>query len=134
MIDETQANARKPVVNGIKAHGALAIAQMLHAGALSQGNRFRDTTVGPSPAQPKGEQMTVYHGRGRYGLPAAMTESQIATPSTALLSRRGAQSEVAGFDAIEIHGANGYLLDQFLTDYANNRADRWAAPRRTACD
>jgi 2,4-dienoyl-CoA reductase-like NADH-dependent reductase (Old Yellow Enzyme family) len=32
---------------------------------------------------------------------------------------------VAGFDAIEIHGANGYLLDQFLTDYTNQRSDRW---------
>ena len=49
MTDEAQANAWKPVVSGIKAHGSLAIAQMLHAGALSQGNRFRDTTVGPSP-------------------------------------------------------------------------------------
>jgi 2,4-dienoyl-CoA reductase-like NADH-dependent reductase (Old Yellow Enzyme family) len=125
MIDETQANARKPVVNGIKAHGALAIAQMLHAGALSQGNRFRDTTVGPSPAQPKGEQMTVYHGRGRYGLPAAMTESQIADAINGFAESAGRAIEVAGFDAIEIHGANGYLLDQFLTDYANNRADRW---------
>ena len=41
MTDEAQANAWKRVVHGIKAHGALAIAQMLHAGALSQGNRFR---------------------------------------------------------------------------------------------
>ena len=62
MTDEAQANAWKPVVNGIKAHGALAIAQLMHAGAISQGNRFRDTTVGPSPVQPKGAQMTFYHG------------------------------------------------------------------------
>jgi 2,4-dienoyl-CoA reductase-like NADH-dependent reductase (Old Yellow Enzyme family) len=33
--------------------------------------------------------------------------------------------EVAGFDGIEIHGANGYLLDQFLTDYSNRRDDGW---------
>jgi 2,4-dienoyl-CoA reductase-like NADH-dependent reductase (Old Yellow Enzyme family) len=58
MTDEAQANAWKPVVSGIKEHGALAIAQLLHAGALSQGNRFRDSTVGPSPVRPKGEQMT----------------------------------------------------------------------------
>ena len=66
MTDEAQANAWKPVVNGIKAHGALAIAQMMHAGAISQGNRFRDGTVGPSAVQPKGEQMTFYHGKDRY--------------------------------------------------------------------
>ena len=66
MTDEAQANAWKPVVNGIKAHGALAIAQMMHAGAISQGNRFRDGTVGPSAIQPKGKQMTFYHGKDRY--------------------------------------------------------------------
>lgn len=128
MTDEAQANAWKPVVNGIKAHGALAIAQMMHAGAISQGNRFRDTTVGPSSVQPKGEQMTFYHRRYRYTLPAAMTEAQIADAINGFAESAGRAIEVAGFDAIEIHGANGYLLDQFLTDYANNRTDRWSGP------
>ena len=125
MTDEAQANAWKPVVSGIKAHGALAIAQMMHAGAISQGNRFRNTTVGPSPVQPKGEQMAFYHGNGRYALPAAMTEAQITDVINGFAESAKRAIEVAGFDAIEIHGANGYLLDQFLTGYANNRADRW---------
>jgi 2,4-dienoyl-CoA reductase-like NADH-dependent reductase (Old Yellow Enzyme family) len=125
MTDEAQANAWKPVVSVIKAHGTLAIAQMLHAGALSQGNRFRDTTVGPSSVQPMGEQMPFYHGKGRYAVPVAMTESQIADAIAGFAESAGRAIEVAGFDAIEIHGANGYLLDQFLTDTTNNRADRW---------
>jgi 2,4-dienoyl-CoA reductase-like NADH-dependent reductase (Old Yellow Enzyme family) len=125
MIDEAQANAWKPVVNGIKAHGALAIAQMMHAGAISQGNRFRDTTVGPSGVQPKGEQMVFYHGKDRYALPAAITEAQIVAAINGFAESAGRAIDVAGFDAIEIHGANGYLLDQFLTDYANDRVDRW---------
>nr|NLR86324.1 NADH:flavin oxidoreductase [Rhizobium sp. P28RR-XV] len=125
MTDEAQASAWKPVVNGIKAHGALAIAQLMHAGAISQGNRFRDTTVGPSPIQPKGEQMTFYHGRDRYVLPSTMTEEQIADAIAGFAGSAARAIEVAGFDAIEIHGANGYLLDQFLTDYANTRMDRW---------
>jgi 2,4-dienoyl-CoA reductase-like NADH-dependent reductase (Old Yellow Enzyme family) len=97
----------------------------MHAGALSQGNRFRDTTVGPSPVQPKGEQMTFYHGKGRYALLSAITETQIADAVADFAESAGRAVGVAGFDAIEIHGANGYLLDQFLTDYANTRADRW---------
>ncbi|MDF3814342.1 NADH:flavin oxidoreductase [Rhodopseudomonas sp. BAL398] len=125
MTDDAQATAWKPAVSGIKAHGAFAIAQMLHAGALGQGNRFRDTTVGPSPVQPKGEQMTFYHGKGRYALPGAMTESQIADAINGFAESAARAIAVAGFDAIEIHGANGYLLDQFLTDYANTRKDRW---------
>jgi 2,4-dienoyl-CoA reductase-like NADH-dependent reductase (Old Yellow Enzyme family) len=125
LTDEAQANAWKPVVNGIKAHGALAIAQMMHAGAISQGNRFRDSTVGPSAIQPKGQQMTFYHGKDRYVMPAAITEEQIADAIAGFASSAARAIEVAGFDAIEIHGANGYLLDQFLTDYANQRTDRW---------
>lgn len=125
MSDDAQANAWKPVVNGIKAHGALAIGQMMHAGAISQGNRFRTGTVGPSAIQPKGQQMTFYHGKDRYRLPAAITEEQIADAVAGFAAAAGRAVEIAGFDAIEIHGANGYLLDQFLTDYANNRTDRW---------
>jgi 2,4-dienoyl-CoA reductase-like NADH-dependent reductase (Old Yellow Enzyme family) len=128
MTDEAQANAWKPVVNGIRAHRALAIAQLMHAGAISQGNRFRDTTVGPSPVQPKGDQMTFYLGKGAYALPVAMTEAQIADAVDGFAESAARAIKVAGFDAIEIHGANGYLLDQFLTDYANDRADRWGGP------
>lgn len=128
MTDEAQANAWKPVVSGIKAHGALAIAQIMHAGAISQGNRFRDTTVGPSSIQPKGEQMAFYNGKGRYALPVAIADAQIADAIHGFAESAGRAIEVAGFDAIEIHGANGYLLDQFLTDYANDRADRWGGP------
>jgi 2,4-dienoyl-CoA reductase-like NADH-dependent reductase (Old Yellow Enzyme family) len=131
MTDEAQANAWKPVVSGIKAHGALAIAQIMHAGAISQGNRFRDTTVGPSAVQPKGEQMAFYSGKGRYALPAAITEAQIADAIMGFAESAGRAVEVAGFDAIEIHGANGYLLDQFLTDHANTRADRWGGTTKS---
>ncbi|WP_158918736.1 NADH:flavin oxidoreductase [Caulobacter sp. S45] len=125
MTDEAQANAWRPVVSGIKAHGAFAIAQMMHAGAISQGNRFRHGTVGPSAIQPKGVQMTLYHGKDRYALPAEITDEQIADAISGFADSAARAIEVAGFDAIEIHGANGYLLDQFLTNYANNRADRW---------
>jgi 2,4-dienoyl-CoA reductase-like NADH-dependent reductase (Old Yellow Enzyme family) len=125
MTGEAQANAWKPVVSGIKTHGAFAIAQMMHAGAISQGNRFRDTTVGPSAVRPKGEQMKFYHGKGRYALPATITDAQIADAINGFAESARRAIDVAGFDAIEIHGANGYLLDQFLTDYTNTRADRW---------
>ena len=125
MTDEAQANAWRPVVSGIQTHGALAIAQLMHAGAISQSNRFRNTTLGPSAVQPKGEQMGFYNGKGRYALPNAMTENQIADAIAGFADAAERAIGVAGFDAIEIHGANGYLLDQFLTDYTNNRDDQW---------
>src|ERR1700761_4004856 len=48
LTDSAQAEAWKPVTHGIKANGGIAIAQIMHAGAISQGNRFHDKTVGPS--------------------------------------------------------------------------------------
>jgi 2,4-dienoyl-CoA reductase-like NADH-dependent reductase (Old Yellow Enzyme family) len=125
MTDDAQADAWKPVVSAIKTHGALAIAQLMHAGALSQGNRFRDGTVGPSAIQPSGEQMNFYHGKGRYARPSAMTEAQIIDAIDGFAASAKRAIEIAGFDAIEIHGANGYLLDQFLTETTNARTDRW---------
>jgi 2,4-dienoyl-CoA reductase-like NADH-dependent reductase (Old Yellow Enzyme family) len=72
--------------------------------------------------------MTFYHGKDRYHLPAALTETQIADVINGFAESAGRAIDVAGFDAIEIHGANGYLLDQFLTDYANTRTDHWGGP------
>jgi len=125
MTDQAQASAWTPVVSAIKAHGAFAIAQIMHAGAISQGNRFRDGTVGPAAIQPKGQQMAFYHGKDRYRVPAAMTDEQIAEAIDGFAESAGRAIATAGFDAVEIHGANGYLLDQFMTDYANTRTDKW---------
>lgn len=125
MSDQEQANAWKPVVDRIKAHGALAIAQIMHAGAISQGNRFRNTTVGPSAIQPKGAQMTLYYGKDHYVTPRAITEEQITEAIAGFADAAARATQSAGFDALEIHAANGYLLDEFLTDYTNHRADRW---------
>jgi 2,4-dienoyl-CoA reductase-like NADH-dependent reductase (Old Yellow Enzyme family) len=125
ITDDQQADAWKPVVRGIKTHGVLAVAQLMHAGAISQNDRFRRNSVGPSAIQPKGKQMEFYRGNGAYAVPAALTEEQIADAIAGFGASAMRAVKVAGFDAVEIHGANGYLLDQFFTDYTNDRTDRW---------
>ena len=112
----------RAVVDGVKADGARFIAQLMHAGALSQANVHRADTRGPSALRPKGKQMALYRGAGEYPLPAAMTADEIAevVAGFADASRRAAQ---AGFDGVEIHGANGYLIDQFLSEATNVRND-----------
>jgi 2,4-dienoyl-CoA reductase-like NADH-dependent reductase (Old Yellow Enzyme family) len=125
LANESQAIAWKAVVNGIKAHGAIAIAQVMHAGAISQGNRFRDQTVGPSATQPKGTPLPFYHGKDKYAVPLEITEEQIADAIAGFANAASRAIVTSGFDAVEIHGANGYLLDQFLTDVTNTRSDRW---------
>jgi 2,4-dienoyl-CoA reductase-like NADH-dependent reductase (Old Yellow Enzyme family) len=130
MSDEAQALAWKPVVHAIQAQGGKVFAQLMHAGALTQFNRFRSETLAPSAVQPKGEQMGFYRGQGAYPLPRAMTEKDISEVITGFAEAASRAVSLAGFDGIEIHGANGYLLDEFFTDYTNTRSDRWGGDIR----
>jgi 2,4-dienoyl-CoA reductase-like NADH-dependent reductase (Old Yellow Enzyme family) len=123
--DDAQALAWKPLVDSMHALGAASFAQIMHAGAISQGNRFRDHAVGPSAVKPLGEQLSFYYGKGDYPMPAVMTEEEIADAIAAFGAAAARAITLSGFDGIEVHGANGYLLDQFLTEHTNLRDDRW---------
>ncbi|MGJ9418959.1 NADH:flavin oxidoreductase [Massilia sp. CMS3.1] len=125
MADDVHAHGWAAITREITAHGSLAIAQLMHAGALSQENPFRSHTVGPSALRPKGEQMGFYHGAGPYAEPVQIDEHEIAEVVAGFVSAAARAVRIGGFGGIEIHGANGYLLDQFLTAETNRRTDRW---------
>ncbi|MEV4363330.1 NADH:flavin oxidoreductase [Nonomuraea sp. NPDC004186] len=116
--------AWRDVVSHVHDAGAPVILQLMHAGALSQGNRYRDDTAAPSAVLPRGQKMPEYGGYGPWPTPRAMSQDDIdqvvhGFVTSAVRARR------AGFDGVEVHGANGYLVDQFLTDYTNQRGDRY---------
>lgn len=125
LSDLVQAKGWQPVVNAVHAAGGKIFAQLMHAGALAQGNRFSHETIAPSAVQPKGAQMALYRGEGRYLAPRAMSEEEIGEAIDGFARAASFAVHVAGFDGVEIHGANGYLIDQFLTDYTNRRSDTW---------
>ncbi len=118
------AEAWKPVVAHVHAAGAKIFAQLMHAGSQSQGNVHTTTTVAPSAVRPKGEQLPMYRGSGPYPMPEEMTVEQIDQVRRAFVTAAGLARD-AGFDGVEIHGANGYLIDEFLTDYLNTRTDQY---------
>lgn len=124
LSDSAQRDAWAPVVQAVHAGGARMVAQLMHAGALSQGNPHRADTRGPSVVQPKGQQMACYRGAGPYRLPHAMSGDEIAEVIRGF-AEAAARAREAGFDGVEIHGANGYLIDQFLTEGINERTDRY---------
>ncbi|MEV4094666.1 NADH:flavin oxidoreductase [Streptosporangium saharense] len=117
----------RPVTAAVHAEGATMIAQLMHAGALSQGSHYRSNTAGPSALRPTGVQMPEYGGGGTWPVPKEMTEEDIAEAVQGFVTA-AKNARAAGFDGVEIHGANGYLLDQFLTDYTNQRADGYGGP------
>jgi len=123
IADEVQAAAWIPVVQAVHAAGGRIFAQLMHAGAIAQHNYHSGETVGPSAVRPKGTQMTIYGGSGPYRTPRAMLLNEIGQAVQGFVKSALYARDVAGSDGVEIHGANGYLIDEFLTDYTNIRPD-----------
>ncbi|PSR17357.1 alkene reductase [filamentous cyanobacterium CCP3] len=99
--------------------------QLWHVGRISHPSLQPDgaTPVAPSAIQPKGEAMT-YEGMQRFVTPRALDLDEI--PGIVEQYRQAAKNALeAGFDGVEVHGANGYLLDQFLRDGSNHRTDAY---------
>ncbi|MBE9169913.1 NADH:flavin oxidoreductase [Pleurocapsales cyanobacterium LEGE 06147] len=124
IANETQANAWRRVVRAVHAQGSPIFIQLMHAGALVQANRFCNEALAPSAVQPRGEQLPVYGGSGKYFMPRQIARAEIRQV-IASFTAAAARAVEAGFDGIEVHAANGYLLDQFLTDYTNHRTDEY---------
>jgi 2,4-dienoyl-CoA reductase-like NADH-dependent reductase (Old Yellow Enzyme family) len=121
LVTAEQVQAWAAVTSAVHGEGGLVVAQIMHAGALSQHLR---ATVGPSAVTPRGEMMPEYGGAGAYPTPVALTADLIDDVVDGFAAT-AALAVDAGFDGIEIHAANGYLLDQFLTPYTNLRTDRY---------
>ncbi len=124
LASEAQRDAWKPIVKTVQQHETKMIAQLMHAGGQSQGNRYSDETAAPSAIPPKGEQLGFYGGSGPFMTPKEMTKQEIDEAKEGFV-KAARYAKEAGFDGVEIHGANGYLLDQFLTDYLNKREDEY---------
>nr|WP_031467165.1 NADH:flavin oxidoreductase [Sciscionella sp. SE31] len=119
-----QAQSWSEVVGAVHGAEGAIIAQLMHAGGQSQGNRHRDDTVGPSAIVPRGRQLSFYRGSGTFRTPRALTLDEITEIRRGFVAAARRAVRV-GFDGVELHGANGYLIDQFLTDYTNQRADHY---------
>ena len=122
LTDPMQRDGWARVVEQVHQAGGRMIAQLMHAGALSQGNPHREGSVAPSSLRPKGAQLSIYRGQGGYRVPREMSLAEIEEARQGFVSA-AVMARAAGFDGVEIHGANGYLLDQFLTEGVNCRSD-----------
>lgn len=125
LADDEQAQAWAATVQTVQAGGSRFFAQIMHSGALSQSNRFCTETFAPSAIKPKGQQLSFYYGKGDYAEPIELSEQQIAEIVEGFVSSAVRAVRISGFNGVEIHGANGYLLDQFLSYETNKRTDRW---------
>jgi len=119
--DEQTAGWRK-VTHAVHERGGRIALQLWHVGRISDPH-FLDgeLPVAPSAIAPNGH-VSLLRPQRPYVVPRALERDEIADIVEHF--RKGAQNALeAGFDAVEIHGANGYLLDQFLHDSSNQRTD-----------
>ncbi|MFC0508979.1 alkene reductase [Micromonospora costi] len=110
------------VADAVHAEGGTIVMQLMHAGRVSHtsitGTR---RVVAPSAVAVTGD-VHAAHGKLPYPIPHALLESELPTVRAEFVA--AAQRAVdAGLDGIELHGANGYLLHQFLAPSANRRPD-----------
>ena len=122
ILKEKQIEAWKPVVESIRSEGSLAIMQMFHCGRMAWPEiNPAGRVIAPSPVAPSQNNPLT---NALYPLPEEISLLEIEQVIEGFINTaRGAVA--AGFDGIEVHGAHGYLISQFLSSYSNKRTDRY---------
>lgn len=116
----------KLVTDAVHARGGKIFVQLMHCGRIAHplnlpaGARI----VAPSPIAAAGEMYTDAKGPQPHPVPQAMSEADIKT-TIAEYAQAAKNAIAAGFEGIELHGANGYLLEQFIRPNSNQRTDRY---------
>jgi 2,4-dienoyl-CoA reductase-like NADH-dependent reductase (Old Yellow Enzyme family) len=124
---EAQVEGWKLVTNAVHAAGGRILLQLWHVGRISDPIYLNgELPVAPSAIMPGGH-VNLIRPHKAFVTPRALELDEI--PGIIEAYRKGAENaKVAGFDGVEIHGANGYLLDQFLQDVSNHRTDEYGGP------
>jgi N-ethylmaleimide reductase len=122
---DAQVAGWKKITNAVHAKGGKIVIQLWHVGRISHPTLLPNGAqpVAPSAIKPAGQAFT-YQGLMDYVEPRALDASELpAIVSDYVHATKCALA--AGFDGVEIHSANGYLLDQFLRDGSNKRTDNY---------
>lgn len=126
LYSEEQTKRWKEIVDAIHRGPAKAVVQLWHTGRISHPlNRpDGDIPMAPSPVAPKLQMITDHHGMVDIPVPREMTEKDIQYVIDSY-GKTAANARLAGFDGVELHAANGYLIDQFSASNTNRRTDKW---------
>ncbi len=116
----------KLVTDVVHAKGGKIVLQLWHVGRVSHSSLHPDEglPVAPSPIAPEGKTLTAAWEQVLYETPRALEASEIPGLIQSYVEATH-RARAAGFDGVEIHSANGYLLDQFLQDGSNHRTDQF---------
>ncbi len=118
----------KQVTDAVHAAGGQIVLQLWHGGRachplLNDGRQ----PVAPSPLAIENDEVHTPQGKQPYVVPRELADAELPG-IIAGFAQAAANAKAAGFDGVEVHGANGYLLDEFLRDGANRRSGPYGGP------
>jgi N-ethylmaleimide reductase len=124
IFTDAQVAGWRNVVDAVHAKGAKILLQLWHVGRQSHVDLQPNGQAPIAPSAIQGDRALLPSGPATGSMPRAIELSEI--PGLVDEYRRGAErAKAAGFDGVEVHGANGYLIDQFLQDNSNRRTDAY---------
>ncbi|MDN0077422.1 alkene reductase [Crenobacter sp. SG2303] len=126
LFNEEQVQGWRRVTDGVHQAGGRIFVQLMHTGRVSHPANMPAgaSVLAPSAVAVPGEMWTDTDGMQPHPVPREMSEADIAQ-SIAEYAASAKLAIEAGFDGVELHAANGYLIDQFLNTASNQRHDRW---------
>jgi len=121
---DAQTEGWRTITEAVHAAGGRIMLQLWHVGRISHPSYLNGAAPVSASAIAARGPVSLLRPKQDYPVPRALDLAEI--PSVIEAYRKGAENaERAGFDGVEIHGANGYLLDQFLQDSVNRRDDEY---------
>ena len=127
LFNAAQVAGWKQVTDAVHAKGGKIVVQLMHTGRVTHIANLPAgaEVVGPSADPCPGEMFTDAQGMQPHSTPRAMTQADIAATVDEYVQSAKLAIE-AGFDGVELHAANGYLIEQFLNANVNQRTDGYA--------
>ena len=129
IFSPVQVEGWKHISDAVHAGGAKMFLQLMHCGRIAHPLNLPTGAhmLAPSAVKADGEMYTDAEGMKPHPAPQAMTEADIKA-TIAEFAQAARNAVAAGFDGIELHGANGYLLEQFIRPNTNQRTDGYGGP------
>jgi N-ethylmaleimide reductase len=134
IFNQQQVEGWKKITEAVHANGAKIFIQFMHSGRISHPLNMPEGSkiLSPSAVQPKGQMWTDAQQLQDFPVPNAMNADEIIQTKAEFV--KAAKNALdAGFDGVELHAANGYLLEQFLSPISNIRTDNYGGSIENRC-
>ena len=134
IFSDAQIDGWKKVTSAVHENDGKIFAQLMHTGRISHPLNLPEGAkiVAPSSVKPVGQMWTDAQAMQDHPVPEAMSAEELVSTKNEFI-QAGINAVKSGFDGIELHGANGYLLEQFLSPVSNLRTDNYGGSIENRC-